>query len=185
MDRDRAWEILQGAELVCSEAAVQQALHRLADEIAARLREQYPLVLSVMGGSVVFSGQLLPLLRFPLEFDYLHATRYDGTTRGGTLIWKVLPRQPVAGRVVLVLDDILDEGDTMAAIKRRLLEDGAADVCCAVFADKDLGHPKPVRPDFVGVTVPDRYVFGFGMDVEEAWRNLPAIYALKRDSIIC
>jgi hypoxanthine phosphoribosyltransferase len=179
MDRERAWEVLREADVVCSEVAVQQALERLAGEIAERLRDRYPLVLSVMGGSVVFSGQLLPLLRFPLEFDYLHATRYDGTTRGGTLLWKVLPRQPVAGRAVLVLDDILDEGDTMAAIKRRLLEDGAAEVYCAVFADKTLGHSKPIRPDFVGVTVPDRYVFGFGMDVEEAWRNLPAIYALK------
>jgi len=179
LDRDRAWEILRGADVVCDEASVQQALHRLAEEITLRLRERFPLVLSVMGGSVVFSGQLLPLLRFPLEFDYVHATRYDGTTRGGTLIWKVMPHLPVKGRSVLVLDDILDVGDTMAAIKRRLLEDGAAEVLCAVFADKDLGRPKPIRADFVGVTVPDRYVFGFGMDVEETWRNLPAIYALK------
>jgi len=179
MDRDRAWEILRSADVVCDEASVQRALHRLAEEITARLGERFPLVLSVMGGSVVFSGQLLPLLRFPLEFDYVHATRYDGTTRGGKLTWKVLPHLPVAERAVLVLDDILDVGDTMAAIKRRLLEDGAAEVVCAVFADKDLGRSKPIRADFVGVTVPDRYVFGFGMDVEEAWRNLPAIYALK------
>ena len=179
VDRDRAWEILRSADLVCAEATVQQALHRLAEEITAKLGERHPLVLSVMGGSVVFSGQLLPLLRFPLQFDYLHATRYDGTTRGGTLTWKVLPHQSVAGRAVLVLDDILDAGDTMAAIKRRLFQDGAAEVLCAVFADKDLGRVKPIRPDFVGITVPNRYVFGFGMDVEEAWRNLPAIYALK------
>jgi hypoxanthine phosphoribosyltransferase len=156
MDCARAWDILRDAEVICAETDVQRALHRLAGEIAARLSERYPLVLSVMGGSVVFSGQLLPLLRFPLE-----------------------PRQPLAGRTILVLDDILDEGDTMAAIKRRLLEDGAAEVCCAVFADKDLGRPKPTRADFIGVSVPDRYVFGFGMDVEEAWRNLPAIYALR------
>jgi hypoxanthine phosphoribosyltransferase len=120
----------------------------------------------------------LPLLRFPLEFDYLHATRYDSTTRGGTLTWKVLPQRSVDGRVVLVLDDILDEGETLAAIKQRLLADGAAEIYCGVFADKDIGRLKPVRPDFVGVTLPNRYVFGFGMDVEEAWRNLPAIYAV-------
>jgi hypoxanthine phosphoribosyltransferase len=80
---------------------------------------------------------------------------------------------------VLVLDDILDEGETLAAIKQRLLADGAAEIYCGVFADKDIGRLKPVRPDFVGVTLPNRYVFGFGMDVEEAWRNLPAIYAVK------
>jgi hypoxanthine phosphoribosyltransferase len=157
VDCARAWEILREAELICPEAAVQEALHRLAAAIAVRLSERYPLVLSVMGGSVVFSGQLLPLLRFPLEFDYLHATRYDGTTRGGRLIWKVLPRQSVAGRTVLVLDDILDEGDTMAAIKRRLLEDGAAEVCCAVFG-RDLTQ---TRPPILPASRPDRYVFGF------------------------
>jgi hypoxanthine phosphoribosyltransferase len=181
MDRERAWAVLRSAEVVCGEQAVRAALQRLAQAISERLQDRQPLVLSVMGGSVVFSGQLLPLLAFPLEFDYLHATRYDGTTRGGTLQWKVLPHQPVAGRVVLVLDDILDEGETLAAIKRRLLDDGASAVYCAVFADKDIGRSKPIRPDFVGVRVPNRYVFGFGMDVEEAWRNLPAIYAVRED----
>jgi hypoxanthine phosphoribosyltransferase len=176
----RAWQILREAELICSEEQVQQTLRQLAVEIEARLKDYNPLVLSVMGGSVVFSGQLLPLLRFPLEFDYLHATRYDGSTRGGEIKWKVLPRQPVTGRVVLVLDDILDEGTTLAAIKQRLLDEGAVAVYCAVFSDKDIGRSKPIRPDFVGVTLPNRYVFGFGMDVEEAWRNLPAVYALRQ-----
>jgi hypoxanthine phosphoribosyltransferase len=179
MDVAGAWSVLQEADLVCTEEQVRQALARMASEIEARLRERNPLVLCVMGGSVVFTGQLLPLLRFPLQFDYLHATRYDGSTRGGEITWKVAPRQPVAGRVVLVLDDILDEGTTLAAIRGRLLEDGAAEVLCAVFADKEIGRSKPIRPDFVGIKLPDRYVFGFGMDVEEAWRNLPAIYALK------
>lgn len=180
MDRSRALEILRNAELVCDEATVHSAVDRLAREITATLATEMPLVLCVMGGAVVFAGQLLPRLSFPLECDYLHATRYDGRTRGGALRWEVEPRQPIAGRVVLVLDDILDEGHTLAAIKQRLLDQGAARVCCAVFADKTTDRPKPLVPDFVGVQVPDRYVFGFGMDVEEAWRNLPAIYALKQ-----
>ena len=178
-DLERAWRTLQTADLVHDEVAVSAALERIARDITQALGERYPLVLCVMGGSVVFAGQLLTRLRFPLDFDYLHATRYDGTTRGGELAWKVLPRQPVRGRVVLVLDDILDEGTTMAAIRQRLLDDGALEVRCAVLADKALGRAKPITPDFVGLTVPDRYVFGFGMDVEGAWRNLPAIYALK------
>jgi len=178
-DIERAWRTLREADVVHDQAAVAAALERMARDISLALAQRYPLVLCVMGGSVVFAGQLLTRLRFPLDFDYLHATRYDGTTRGGTLSWKVLPRHPVAGRVVLVLDDILDEGTTMAAIRERLLSDGAQAVLCAVFADKALGRPKPIVPDFVGLSVPDRYVFGFGMDVEGAWRNLPAIYALK------
>jgi len=132
-----------------------------------------------MGGGVVFTGQLLPLLHFPLEFDYIHVTRYRGTMHGGTVEWKVEPRRSLAGRVVLVVDDILDEGHTLAAIRERLLQQGATAFYSAVFADKDIGRSKPIRADFIGVTVPDRYVFGFGMDVEGAWRNLPAVYAVK------
>ncbi len=179
MERSRALDILRDADLVCDQAVVQAAIDRLAHDIAAVLADQAPLVLCVMGGALVFAGQLLPRLTFPLVFDYVHATRYDGGTRGGTLHWRVEPRQRISGRVVLVLDDILDEGHTLAAIKQRLLEQGAVRVYCAVLADKDLGHSKPLTPDFVGFSVPNRYVFGFGMDVEEAWRNLPAIYALK------
>jgi len=178
-DRDRAWQILREADLVLDAAGVRATVESIAREITAKLADSYPLVLCVMGGSVVFTGQLLPLLRFPLDFDYMHVTRYDGATRGGTLTWKVLPRHPVAGRTVLVLDDILDEGHTMLAIRERLLGEGARAFHCAVFADKDIGRPKPLTADFHGVKLPDRYVFGFGMDVEGAWRNLPEIYALR------
>jgi hypoxanthine phosphoribosyltransferase len=131
-----------------------------------------------MGGAVVFTGRVLPMLAFPLEFDFVHVTRYGDTTRGGAIEWKVRPRSPVAGRTVLVLDDILDEGVTLAAIRDGLIADGAREVYTAVFADKDIARPKPIAADFVGLRLPDRYVFGFGMDVNGAWRNLPAIYAL-------
>ena len=131
-----------------------------------------------MGGATVFAGQLLPLLAFPLEFGAIAVTRYGNTTRGSEIDWRLAPGEDVRGRTVLVLDDILDEGVTLAAVRDRLAELGARRVLTAVLADKDLGRPKPVVPDFVGVRVPDRYVFGFGMDAYGAWRNLPAIYAL-------
>jgi hypoxanthine phosphoribosyltransferase len=174
-----ARKILEEADLVVSEEAATAAVRRMAGEIDAALRDAHPLVLSVMGGAVIFTGQLLPLLRFPLDFDYLHVTRYGDTTTGGELSWIVSPRANIAGRTVLVVDDILDEGITLAAVKRRLLEQGARECRIAVFADKDLGRAKPVKADFVGVRLPNRYVFGFGMDVKGAWRNLPAVYAVK------
>lgn len=152
---------------------------RLAREISVELGASFPLVLSVMRGSVIFAGQLLPQLDFPLEFDYLDVTRYRDATHGGEISWRITPGQAVAGRVVLVLDDILDEGQTLAAVRAKLLEAGAARVYCAVFADKEIGRTKPVNADFVGVRLPNRYVFGFGMDVSGVWRNLPEIYALK------
>jgi hypoxanthine phosphoribosyltransferase len=174
-----AREILAAADLLCPADAVARAVQRVAAEITAALATANPLVLSVMTGAVVFAGQLLPLLDFPLEVDYLHLTRYGDATVGGQIEWKVFPEAKIAGRIVLVIDDILDEGHTLAEIRRRVLGAGAAEFHAAVFADKAIGINKPVAADFVGITVPDRYVFGFGMDVKGAWRNLPAVYALK------
>jgi hypoxanthine phosphoribosyltransferase len=179
LNPDKARELLQTAEQICSAVVVSDAVSRLAREITAGLRDRNPLVLGVMRGSVMFAGQLLPQLEFPLEFDYLDVTRYGNATSGGELTWKVSPGTAVGGRVVLVLDDILDEGHTLKAIRDKLLAAGASEFHSAVFAEKDTGRTKPVRADYVGVRLPDRYVFGFGMDVAGAWRNLPAIYALK------
>jgi hypoxanthine phosphoribosyltransferase len=179
IDAAKTWQVLENADLICDEASVHAAVQRVAAEITAKLKDSVPLVLSVMGGGVVFTGQLLPLLRFPLEFDYVHVTRYRGETSGGEIEWVVKPRVNVGGREVLVIDDILDEGRTLAEIKKWLRANDASSVFTAVLADKDLGRSKPASADFVGVRVPDRYVFGCGMDVRDAWRNLPAIYALK------
>jgi hypoxanthine phosphoribosyltransferase len=176
---DKARQVLDTAERLCSAAVVSAAVARLALEISAELRDAFPVVLSIMRGSVIFSGQLLPQLTFPLEFDYLDLTRYGDATRGGEISWNVAPGTSVAGRVVLVLDDILDEGQTLAAVRAWLLQSGANRVYSAVFAEKNTGRAKAANADFVGVSLPDRYVFGFGMDVQGLWRNLPEIYALK------
>ena len=166
---------------MCPAATVSDAIARLAREITARLADSFPLVLCVMRGGVIFTGQLLPQLRFPLELDYVEVTRYGVATRGGELSWRMAPTQAVTGRAVLVLDDILDEGHTLAAIREKLLALGASRVFIAVLSEKDTGRPKPVKADFTGVKLPNRYVFGCGMDVKGAWRNLPEIYALKED----
>ncbi len=175
----RARDILRQAELLYSAGQVQAALHEVARRINASLADSHPLVLSVMGGAVVFSGQLLPLLDFPLDFDYVHVSRYGDARRGGAMQWKVEPRENVRGRVVLLLDDILDEGQTLSAVHAKVMELGAEKCYSAVFADKQRGLAKPIRADFVAMEVPNRFVFGYGMDIEGAWRNLPAIYAVK------
>jgi hypoxanthine phosphoribosyltransferase len=179
MTSEQAWQTLRDAERIVTAAEIEAALARLAAEISTRLAHTTPLVLTVMGGAVVFAGRLLPQLHFPLELDYVHLTRYGDRTHGGALDWKVRPRTPVARRTVLVLDDILDEGITLAALRHGLLSTGANAVYTAVLADKALTRAKPIHADFVGLTLPDRYVFGFGMDVQGAWRNLPDIYALR------
>ena len=178
MNQQEAQKLLDEADIVCSAEEVRRSVARMAEEIAARLKGEFPVVLSVMGGAAVFTGHLLPLLNFPLEFGAIEVTRYEGT-QGRDITWRLAPRDNVRGRIVLVLDDILDEGITLAAIRARLLEMGATAVWTAVFADKDIGRAKPIRADFVGCTVPNRYVFGFGMDAYGLWRNLPAVHALK------
>jgi hypoxanthine phosphoribosyltransferase len=171
--------ILANASLIHDADSVCAAINRLANELTESLQDTKPLVISVMGGAVVFSGHLLPKLRFPLEFNYVQASRYQNQTIGQGVIWKVLPGEEVVGRTVLLLDDILDEGHTLAEIKTKCLQLGAKQVLIAVLVEKDLGHVKPIKADFIGLTVPNRYVFGCGMDVYGWWRNLPEIYALN------
>ena len=179
LDMRQAQQILKAAELIHSERIVKKTIQHLAGDITRVLSQQQPLVLCVMGGAVVFTGQLLPQLRFPLDFDYLHLTRYDKKMTGGEVHWLAEPKETMRDRVVLVLDDILDEGITLAAIRDKVLEKGAKAFYSAVLTEKETGKPKPFKADFVGLTVPDRYVFGFGMDIHGLWRNLPAIYAVK------
>jgi hypoxanthine phosphoribosyltransferase len=179
LNQTEAGEILKNSEILFTENEVQAALHRLSGAIISELADQHPLVLSVMGGAVVFTGQLLPLLNFPLDFDYVHVSRYGNSKQGGEMRWKVAPHENVRGRVVLVLDDILDEGETLHAIRQRVMELGAVKFYSGIFADKMNGLSKPIKADFVGLEVPNRFVFGYGMDVHGAWRNLPAIYAMK------
>ena len=179
LDMKQAWALFNQADLLHGATEIELTLDKLARQITDAMADRFPIALCVMGGAVVFAGKLLPRLGFPLEFDYLHATRYRDGTQGGEIEWSVLPRKNLQGRTLLLMDDILDEGHTLAAAKARLLELGAAEVKIAVLADKHIGRPKPVAADFVGLHLPDRYVFGMGMDAFGFWRNLPAIYALK------
>jgi hypoxanthine phosphoribosyltransferase len=184
---DRARMLLQNAEEIFDAQEVQQAVAGVAEKLNQRFDrpddETFPLVLGVMGGAVVFVGQVLTQLRFPLEFDYIHVSRYGDEDQGGRVVWKVIPRPNVAGRTIIVLDDILDEGETLAHVKQRLLDMGAAEVIIAVFADKALKQTKPVKADIVGLTIPNKFVVGFGMDVYGYWRNLPGLWAIRQEDL--
>lgn len=174
-----AWSFLENSDLVSSAQEVQAALARVAAQIQAQFEDKYPLVLVVMGGAVVFAGQLLPMLRLPLDLDYIHVSRYGSATRGGGVQWRVEPPGGVRGRAVLVLDDILDGGHTMRAIRDRLMALQAKSFACAVLVEKILPQEKPIAADFVGLRIPDRFVFGCGMDAKGFWRNLPEIRAMR------
>lgn len=165
-----------GAMLVHHRQELDALITRQAGLMNTRYADARVLVMPVMTGALVYAGQLLPQLRFELELDYVHASRYDGSHEGGVLQWRVRPRLPVAGRSVLLLDDILDEGLTLQGIRDWLLAEGAADVAIAVLLHKQKSFAQPCALAFPALPVPDRYVYGFGLDQGGLWRNADGIF---------
>jgi len=159
---------------------VEMALDRMAVQIHEKLQDTNPVLLCVMVGGMVPLGNLLPRLDFPLEVDYVHATRYRGELFGGELHWKVRPSLQLRGRTVLIVDDILDGGITLAAIMHSMLELGAEKVYTAVLVDKHLKRVAGglTHADFVGLQIEDHYIFGYGMDYNEYLRNAPGIFVV-------
>lgn len=177
---DEAQAVFEQADCLYSETEVQAAIDRMAAAITAKLSQSDPLVLCVMTGGLLFAAQLLLRLKFPLQIDYIHATRYRGKTSGGDLQWIARPRLPLSGRTVIVLDDILDEGRTLAAILDDCRAAGAGEIYCAVLVDKQHDRRDGLaQADFSGLIVPDRYVFGYGMDYKGYLRNAAGIFAVK------
>lgn len=177
--------ILARADEVCTREQIGAALDRMAAEVSRDLDGRDPLVLVVMIGGMMPAAWLLQRLALPHQVDYVHATRYRGGTRGAARIeWRARPRAQIAGRHVLVVDDILDEGHTLAAILEDCRARGAASVRSAVLVKKRHDRCVPgLVPDYVGVEVEDRYVFGCGMDYHEHHRQLPAVYALAPEDV--
>ncbi|MDY0301358.1 MAG: hypoxanthine-guanine phosphoribosyltransferase [Trichlorobacter sp.] len=181
MDYVEALRILEEADCLADQQTITKAIARMADEITAKIGKQNPLVYCIMNGGLIFTGQLLPLLHFPLEVGYLHASRYGKDHIGNQLEWIVPPQTSLTGRTVLLLDDILDEGVTLKAITEACQKKGARQVLTAVLVEKK--HNRKVKADyhadFTGLQVEDRFVFGFGLDYDLVWRNAPGIYAVK------
>ncbi len=168
------------AEKLYSMAQVTQSIQEIAKQISNDLGDKNPLVLVCMMGGLVPAGWLLPLLQFPMKLDYLQISRYRGTTEGGDLEWIKKPALEIRDQSVLIVDDIFDEGVTIAEIHRYCMQQGAADIKTAVLVEKNSNRKVvDVTVDYVGLHVPDRYVFGFGMDYQHYWRNASGIYALK------
>ncbi|MGR9085815.1 MAG: hypoxanthine-guanine phosphoribosyltransferase [Gammaproteobacteria bacterium] len=173
-------ELIQStADLIYSEAEVEAALDRMAEEINRALADRNPLILCVMNGGIVVAGKLIPRLTIPLTLDALNASRYQNRTSGSGLEWKLKPGTPLQGRTVLIIDDVLDEGITLEAIVAYCKDQGAASVLSAVLIDKILDHEKPIDADFVGLETENRYLFGYGMDYKGYLRNASGIYACK------
>lgn len=181
MTVDEAKKVLSDADLLAGEEEIAAAISRLASEITGSLEDTNPVVMCIMNGGLIFSGQLLTQLVFPLQVDYVHATRYGHEINGANLNWTVRPQLDLTGRTVLLLDDILDEGVTLAAIADYCRQQGASRVLMAVLVEKlHLRKVTPgMRADFFGLEVGDRFLFGYGLDYKGYWRNAPGLYAVK------
>jgi hypoxanthine phosphoribosyltransferase len=175
---EQAWEVYRQADCLFAEAQVEAALDNMAAAIQQQLADTNPVVVCLMNGGVVPFGRLLTRLPFPLQVDYVHATRYGARIHGGELEWIAGPFVSARDRTVLLVDDILDEGTTLAAIEARYRADGAKRVFKAVLTRKDRLRKVAIDADFVGLDIPDRYVFGYGMDYMGYLRNAPGIYAV-------
>ena len=173
-------EIREQAVLLYGPEEIHQALDRMAAAIEAELAGTLPVVLCILTGGIIPTGHLLTRLTIPLEIDYLHASRYRGRTTGGAQVdWVCKSQIPLQGRTVLVIDDILDEGNTLEAVYDYCRHAGATRVYSAVLIEKRHERRLPdIAADFTGLQVDDRYVFGFGMDYHGYMRNLNGIYAL-------
>lgn len=178
--RHNIHDVLERSECIHDRTAIESSIDRLAVRIRKDCHEQFPVFLTVMHGGMFFASRLALQLGIDAEFDYLHATRYHGETTGSGLAWLHRPSVQIEGRTVLLVDDILDEGHTLKAVRDWCQDMGAAKVKLVVMAVKLHDRRVPgLEADYSGLTVPDRYVFGYGMDINEHGRNLPAIYALK------
>ncbi|WP_317928713.1 hypoxanthine-guanine phosphoribosyltransferase [Halioxenophilus sp. WMMB6] len=175
-----AEQALASAIVVHSEEVIEQALNDMAAKINEDYKNRCPLILCVMNGGLIATARLVSKLTMPLEIDYIHATRYNNGTTGAALSWLAEPKISLEGRDIIIVDDILDEGVTLQALIKFCNEKGANSTVTAILARKV--HDRCVDNqlgDYVGVDVPDKYVFGCGMDYKGFFRNLPAIFAIK------
>ncbi len=165
------------AELLHDEAEIESAIKSLAEKLNTALENKPTLVLSVMNGGMVFAGKLLPQLKFPCTLDAINASRYGTNISGGAIRWQQLPQADLKDQCILIVDDILDHGDTLNAIIGYCREKEASEIYSAVLVDKQLNKQKPVTADFIALQVKNRYLFGYGMDYKGYLRNAPGIYA--------
>ena len=169
------------ADLLVSAPAVEKAIDQIAVKLKVALFAENPILVCVMNGGLPYTAALLKRLEMPLELTYVHAGRYGKSLRGSEIEFHAKPQTAVAGRHVVFVDDILDQGHTLAALRAWAIEEGATAVTTTVLVDKKITATRPIVADFSALECPDRYLFGCGMDYHGYWRNLPEIYAISAE----
>ena len=178
-------DVRRSARIIITQAEIEEQINRLANEIEGSIGNQFPVVLSILNGSICFTGHLLTQLDFALRYDVFSMSRYGHGTTGGKLKHLSYPTTSVRNQTVLILDDILDRGTTLESARRWAIGNGASQVLTAGLIDKQIqDSSNRIKPDFSCFSVKDEFVFGFGMDIDGMWRNLKDIHALRNPTSI-
>jgi hypoxanthine phosphoribosyltransferase len=174
-------ELQQKTVCLYDAKAITAAIEKMALQMNADLADKNPILLCAMNGALIFLGQLAPLLNFPLQIDYIHTSRFRGEMRGGDLHWLATPTIPLKNRNIIIVEDILDSGITLAAIKDYCIQQNAKEVVSAVLVDKERPREKGGldKAEYTGLMVPDKFLIGFGLDYKGYLRNVPGIYAVE------
>jgi hypoxanthine phosphoribosyltransferase len=169
-------------KVLVSAEEIQKSIDRLAEKIREREGSRPLTVIAVMTGSIIFLADLIRKLEMPLRVGVLQARSYLGTARGTlTINSEMLPE--IAGRDVLVVDDIFDTGHTLVKVLSLLNDLGPRSIRTAVLILKEGKQQVELRPDYVGFEIPDVFVVGYGLDYNDAYRNLPFLAALEPPDI--
>jgi hypoxanthine phosphoribosyltransferase len=176
---DTIQALIRKSSVIYSEIEIKTVIKNIADQVNQTIKTDDLYVLCVMNGALIFAGQLLPRLEKNIQYSYIHATRYAASLTGGPIHWLVKPPIDIEGKTVLILDDILDEGITLREIAATCLAMKAKAIYTAVLFDKEIVKEKSYIPNFIGLKVPNRFVFGYGLDCKGIGRNLPHLYALN------
>lgn len=176
-----AEDILTKSEILYTAEELHKKITSIASAITNEINHEIPIFLTVMNGGLFFAAKLMEQIKKPFIADYIHASRYgDATFGSGHISWYRQPKaEDIQGRTVYIVDDILDEGHTLAEIKRVLIHLGAKEVKIAVLIDKDIGKDKPIAADYFGYHSPNKFLFGFGMDIYGLYRQFSDIYTYE------
>src|SRR3990167_3018756 len=180
-DLKKVQELKSKGRCLYNKEQINAAIRTIAEKMNAELANQVPVFLCVMNGAVIFMGQLATYLNFPLQINYIHATRYQGEKEGRELFWQAKPTIALQDRVVVIVEDILDSGLTLAAVKHYCESSGAKKIYTAALVDKI--RPREVGGiqscDFIGLSVENKFLYGFGLDYKDFLRNENGIYAVE------
>ncbi len=169
------------AEILVSEEQLRDSVQRIAAEVTEEYAGKSPLIVGVLVGAFVFMADLVRVLDFELEVQFMAASSYGEGTEAGVLeITRDLPEE-IAGRHILLVDDLLDTGHTLSRLSELLMARGAASVKTCCILDKPSRREVPFEADFVGLEIPDQFVVGYGLDYAHSYRNLPYVGVLRSE----